>query len=281
MRDVSGNTSSTLYGGGSTSSTVVDKVVATIGVAAAAMDTTSQGVVQIAGKPQAADVTAILSANSAIKAAFNTASPSYFASAEVGGRHSSLAAGAETVTASFNLTVDLSQLAVREHLILGFFGGKSFGATGVTGVTLTITANGSSVVSETFSTAAAAVTYFTNHAVDVGSLTAPAYGSGTLNLTATLTVTTKAAGSGFYGNILIGDPPAAQSHEALHHADAFHFPAPPAEAALPDSHIQPIDTAPADHGAALPGWEADALPLAVHDFGGLGLIHHAGDLVLI
>jgi hypothetical protein len=221
VRDVSGSTSTSLYGGGSTSSTVADTVVATIGLAAAAMDTTAQGVVHIAGKPLSADVTAILGANSNIKAAFNTAAPSYFAITELGARHSTLATGAESTSTTLNLTVDLNQLAVKEHLLIGFYGGKSFGAAGVTGVTLTISANGATLVNQSFGTAAAAVTWFTNHALDVGTLTAPAYAGGTLNLTATLTVTSNAAGSGFYGNMLIGDPP------AVHHAAAAHDSAAP------------------------------------------------------
>lgn len=58
--------------------------MATIGLAAAAMDTTSQGVVHIAGNPLAADVTAILRANRKIKTAFNAAAPSYFRDHGVG-----------------------------------------------------------------------------------------------------------------------------------------------------------------------------------------------------
>jgi len=169
----------------------------------------------LAGNPLAGDVTTILNANLAIKAGFNTASPAFFGIGELGGRHSNLATGSETTSATFSMTVDLNQLAVKENLAIGFYGGQSFGA-GITNVTLTISANGSTLVNQSFGSAAAAVTYFTNHFVDLGSLAAPLYASNTLNLVATLTVTSNSAGSGFYGNMLIGDPP---SH------DGFVFPA--------------------------------------------------------
>ena len=76
-------------------------------------------------------------------------------------------------------------------------------------VTLTISANGSTLLSQSFASGAAAVAYFTNHAVDLGSLTAPLYSGNVLNLNVSLDVTTSSAGSAFYGNLLIGDPPAA------------------------------------------------------------------------
>ena len=175
------------------------------------------------------------------------------------------------------MTVDLNQLSVKEHLLVGFYGGKSVGAAGVTGVTLTISANGSTLVNESFGTAAAAVTWFTNHAVDLGALTAPLYASGTLNLVGTLTVTSKAAGSGFYGNMLIGDPPSAETSAAAHHAaapaDAFHF---PADSALPGAEWQDTTAAAPHQTASAPEQESDTVflhhDLYLHAFNG-----HDGD----
>lgn len=106
------------------------------------------------------------------------------------------------------MSIDLSQLPAVQDLELGFYGGALVG-TGVTGVTLTVSANGQTLLSKIFATGALAQTYFTNNAVDLGSLGGALYGSGVANLTVSLAVTSISAGSGFYGNILIGDPPAA------------------------------------------------------------------------
>ena len=146
--------------------------------------------------------------------------------------------------------VDLNQLAVKEHLLIGFYGGQSFG-TGVSSVTLTISANGTTLINQTFGSASAAVTYFTNHAVDLGTLTAPLYSSNTLNLTANLTVTTSSVGSGFYGNLLIGDPPAlASDAKAVVQGDTLHFPAPTPGPVDPHPHDLPtLHHAVSDFGA--------------------------------
>ena len=50
---------------------------------------------------------------------------------------------------------------------------------------------------------------FTNHAIDLGSLTSGPLSGNTLTLTITMSVTMAASGQGFYGGYLIGDPPAA------------------------------------------------------------------------
>ena len=178
-----------------------------------------RGVALISGAPVAANVTSILSANSNIAAAFNTKTPSYFAIAEVGGRYTSAGTGVETTHSSLDLNVDLTKLAVRHDLLLGLYGGQGFG-TGVTDVTLDISANGTNLLHQSFANAADATTYFTNHAVDLGALTAPLYASGTLALHVALDVTSTNAGSGFYGNLLIGDPPATTTASKVHNLTA-------------------------------------------------------------
>ena len=250
VRDTSASASVALYGNSLNLSTVSAVANTSIGVAITAMDTTSQSVSHIAGNPTNANVTAILAANSNIQAAFATASPSYFGIGELGARHSSISPSTETTSQSFNLVVDLNQLAVKEHLLIGFYGGQSFG-TGVSSVTLTISANGTTLINQTFGSASAAVTYFTNHAVDLGTLTAPLYSSNTLNLTANLTVTTSSVGSGFYGNLLIGDPPAlASDAKAVVQGDTLHFPAPTPGPVDPHPHDLPtLHHAVSDFGA--------------------------------
>ena len=85
---------------------------------------------------------------------------------------------------------------------------------GVTGVTFDLYADGNDVIHRTFTSAAAAKSFFTNNAIDVGSLASGTLSGNTLTLRAVISVTTTSAGSGFYGDLIIGDPPgsaAAQS----------------------------------------------------------------------
>jgi hypothetical protein len=77
----------------------------------------------------------------------------------------------------------------------------------VTGVTFDLFADNVHLISQTFATAAQAVAYFTNNAIDLGTLVSGPLSANTLSLSATLTVTATTAGSGFYGDIIVGDPP--------------------------------------------------------------------------
>jgi hypothetical protein len=56
---------------------------------------------------------------------------------------------------------------------------------------------------------AAADAFFADGAVDLGSLASGALSGNPLLLTATFTLTTAAAGSGYYVQMIAGDPPAA------------------------------------------------------------------------
>ena len=134
----------------------------------------------------------------------------FFGIGELGGAYSTGGVGSsQTVTSSFNETVDLTQLNPLQDLVVGFYKGTTVG-TGVTGVTFDLYADGADVVHQTFATAAAAKTWFTNNAIDLGSLASGPLSGSTLTLQATLSVTTATAGSGFYGELILGDPPAAK-----------------------------------------------------------------------
>ena len=80
---------------------------------------------------------------------------------------------------------------------------------GVGEVTFSLVADGTTVVSETFKNGAAAQAAFTDMAIPLGSLASGALSGDTLTLSATLTVASTSAGSGFYGDLIIGDPPAS------------------------------------------------------------------------
>jgi len=78
--------------------------------------------------------------------------------------------------------------------VIGLFGGTSAG--NVTGVSLDILANNVDTF-KNIGNGAAAVSYFTDHAIDLGPLSGTAYASGALNLDITLKVTSDGAGAGF------------------------------------------------------------------------------------
>eukprot|EP01037_Dinobryon_pediforme_P007783 gene7783-7849_t len=204
---IGGMVSTKFLGAGTATDTATDLSIAQFHVATPVMDTTDQGVAFITGVPMAADIATVLGTNSNIASAF-AVSPSYFGLAELGGRYSVAGTMAETTTSTVTLSVDLNQLASRQHLLVGFYGGTAVGS-GVTGVVLTIKANGSTLLSKSFASGAAAQTYFTNQAVDLGSLGAASYPTGIANLSISLAVTGSTVGSGFYTNMLIGDPPKA------------------------------------------------------------------------
>jgi hypothetical protein len=185
----------------------VAKAQAAIGGASASFLTSGQAVALETGGPNAASSGAVLAANHDIKVAFGS-SPVFFAVGELGGGYSSGGKASQTVTSSFDETVDLTQLAKRRDLVIGLDNGTVAGS-GFTSLTFDLFADGNDVIHQTFTSAAAAQSYFTDHAIDVGSLASGALSGNTLSLQATMSVTTGSAGSGFYGGLIIGDPPAA------------------------------------------------------------------------
>ena len=190
-----------LAGDGTTADTAHDVSLSQFGTTVPTMNTSAQGVANITGMPTAANVNTVLAGNGAIASAF-AVSPSYFGLAELGGQYSAHGTSSETANTSVSLTVDSSLLATPGDLIVGLYGGVALGS-GVTDVTLDIYADGSDVLHQDFASALAAKAYFTNNAVDLGALS-----GGTEHIQVSLSVTGASAGSGFYGNLLIGDPPA-------------------------------------------------------------------------
>ena len=165
------------------------------------------------GAPDTASTNAILAANSAIKTGFG-ASPVFFAVDELGGKYAkSGGTTAETNTETLDLSVDTTKIGTLGKLGVGFFDPITVGA-GFTSLTFTLTADGSTVVSQTFTSLAAANAFFNDRYFSLGTLGAGALTASTLTLVATLTITTDAANSGYYFNAIIGDPPAASGSAA-------------------------------------------------------------------
>jgi hypothetical protein len=219
--------------GGVVQGTGVAQARADVGGAAPAFATTDQVAALEMAAPTSASTAAVLAANTAIATAFG-ASPDFFAIDELGGQYSSAGTSSQTTTSEVDATVDLTQLASPGDLIVGLYDGTALG-TGVTGVSFNLYADGVDVIDQTFTSAAAAQTYFTDNAVDVGSLASGgALGASTLTLQAVMTVTGGASGSGFFGGLIIGDPPPAGRagggvHALIQAQAAF---APPASASV-------------------------------------------------
>jgi hypothetical protein len=198
---------------GSVDGTSVAEAQAAIGGSSATFLTSGQAVALETGGPNAASSGAVLAANPNIKAAFG-ASPVFFAIGELGGGYSNGGTGTQTITSSFGETVDLSKLAKRRDLLIGLDHGTVAGS-GFTGLTFDLFADGVDVIHQAFTSAATAQSYFTDHAIDVGSLAKGALSGNTLTLQAVMSVTSASAGSGFYGGLVIGDPALAATAPSL------------------------------------------------------------------
>jgi hypothetical protein len=203
---VSGLVTSSLSGASGTVAYADDAAQAQFGQAVPVANLAIQGVADVTGAPLAGDVATVLGANSAIAAAF-ASSPVFFAIGELAARYDATGTGTETTTSTIATNVDLTQMATLGDLIIGFYGGGTSGS-GVTSVVLSISANGSQLFDKTF-TQAQAMAFFTNNAIDFGSLAGALFANSVADITVSLTVTSSTAGSNFHGNVLIGDPPSA------------------------------------------------------------------------
>ena len=167
--------------------------------------------------PSAAASTAVLNANGNIKTAFGAA-PSFFAMGEVGGGHASAGADSETSTSSIITQINLANLAAPGNLVFGLYNGEAVGnAAGLTGVTLSVTANSValpglsvSITSELGGLSIAQQADALFHNMGFGGELALA-ATGTLVIDVSLSVTTDQAGAGFYGDFIFGDPPTGVS----------------------------------------------------------------------
>ena len=194
---------------GTVSGTSVALTSASILGAMPAFSSTSQAVAYESGAPSTASTNAVLAANGAIKTAFG-ASPAFFAVGELGGGYSVSGTGPQVVNSTITEAIDLTKLKARGNLVIGFYDGDAVG-TGVTKVTVTVLADGATVYQNTFTSGAAAEAFFTDDAVSLGSLASGSLSGNALSLKVTMQVTTDAANAGFYGDVILGDPPGART----------------------------------------------------------------------
>ena len=146
----------------------------------------------------AADTSAVTSQNGNIATAFGSA-PTYLELAELGGRHDTGGTATDSITEKLILTVDPTLMPAAQDLIVGLYNPTVLG-TG--SATFNVSVDGTSAVSQNFSTLSAASSYFTNHAVDLGSVASFA-AAGPITVGITLQEST-ATGSGLFAGLLIG-----------------------------------------------------------------------------
>ena len=115
----------------------------------------------------------VLAANSAIKTKFGASRLVFFAVGELGGGHSSAGATTRTTSSTITEQVDLTKLGSGKDLVVGLYDG-AFTGSGFTSITFDLVVNGVDVVHDVFTSVAAARTFFTDHAMDLGPLGAPA-----------------------------------------------------------------------------------------------------------
>jgi hypothetical protein len=246
---------------GQVSGTSTMEAHSTIGGSTPAFATGDQGIAVATGSPAQSSVTPVLTANSNIAAAFAT-SPTFFAMGELGGHYSQSGAGTQTVTDTINLSIDLTQLASRHDLQIGFFSGQQQGS-GFSSLHITVVADGVTVLDQTFASPAAATTFFTNHAIDLGSLSSGALSGNTLTLAITETLVVTGSGQGYYEGLLIGDAAAGSGPVAPHTAVA-------------DTHAGGGDSF--DYSAAAVATKATpAIPAPVADTHAAAVIHDSFD----
>ena len=159
----------------------------------------SFGAYAFASGVPASGVNAIISANSNISTALGGASAVILAYATQGAAATSAASGTQTLTSTDSFTLDAVKLT--GDLILGL-AAPQFAGTPFTSLTLTTTVGGVMVAgaSGTFTTQAAAQSFFANDAIDLGAVSAVD------GLTAQIseTMVTSTTGDGFDNQVVLG-----------------------------------------------------------------------------
>jgi hypothetical protein len=153
------------------------------------------GAIQVAPALTAAPNTTAVFAGGAILAA-----------GEIGGGHSGPGTGPQTLSASATISLNRLLLPSTPDLFLSFT--KALSGNPTSGIDLTVLANGSTLVNQSFTNATAAASWLTDHPLDLGSL-----GSGTLAASPTLFLqvglSLTSTGGGLYAGFVVGDAPAA------------------------------------------------------------------------
>ena len=186
--------------GGDLDGSATARASTTIGGAVASYRADTQAIATATALPQSSDTGKVTSSNAHLAAAFG-GSAHYLAEGELGALHDSNGTHNETMTAQLQLSVDASQLSGSDDLIIGLFNPK--GIASVMSVVFDVSANGTSLLHQSFNSATAARSYFTDHALDLGTVSSLSSG-GPIGLSVSLQETTSASGTGVFTGLLIG-----------------------------------------------------------------------------
>jgi hypothetical protein len=132
------------------------------------------------------------------------ASSDIFGLVTLGGSYSEAGTGSRVYSSSVNYAIDLNMLVnPRQDLLVGLLDTRVEGA-GFDSLSFQITRESVALVSETFTTVAAAVNFFDDATLNLGS-NGFANVSGNLDLVFSLTLTSDDPGAGFYADLLFGN----------------------------------------------------------------------------
>jgi collagen type I/II/III/V/XI/XXIV/XXVII alpha len=135
---------------------------------------------------------------------FNNPTTVNFGTGSLGAVYSQYATGAQTYTSSIAWDVNTASLPVGGALDLGLVSPVDASGT-LTSLTFQLTEEGSLVVNKTFTSAAAANTYFTDNLVNLGAASAGV--GGDLNVTASLSETLSGSGNAYGVDFTLGAAP--------------------------------------------------------------------------
>ena len=191
ITSASASATATVTGAGSSGA-----VAATAGVGfgdiAQAVPTGQQAVAIIDAMPSAAIVSSALATNGAVAFEFGNGATAFALGQLAASANGTAVTQTETATITMQATTAL--IAASGQVVLGLYGGAPTG--GFTSMTFSVTANGTPLINETFTSAAAADAFFDDNVLDLGSdTTGPLAGSPTL--TVSLSVTEDTAGGGY------------------------------------------------------------------------------------
>jgi hypothetical protein len=130
------------------------------------------------------------------------ANPKPIAMGELGGGYSIDGTGQQMAAASILLELNTYRLDPSHHLMLGLIGGRAVGA-GVSEVQVAVAGFNGALLSGSFSSASSAGTYFNDHPIDLGPVSALPLYPGMVPLNLSMTVISNSANSGFYGAFVL------------------------------------------------------------------------------
>ena len=195
----------------------------------------------VVAAPDTAQVASFMADAPNIAEGFEDAT-SYFAIAQMVGRHNDDVAGTQTASAWIDFSLDLTALADPQNLLIGYDGlGYGF-----TSLTFTVTADDNVLEDHVWTNLVDAISFFADQYKDYGSVAAlDSDGDDKIDFHIAFEIVTGTAGDIFWGSIIIGDPPPqaspADAYELAHAmADHMGTPLESHDAPAPAADLPPV-----------------------------------------